>query len=89
MAKYISRKIARAETSKTSHIRKIKELIEQFGDIADKMTDAEFGTLDSCNIPHYIANLRYFNELCSKHSTTETESKSYLEFFRSFLNSEE
>lgn len=74
---------------KTSHIRKIKELIEQFGDIADKMTDAELNTLDCCNIPHYIANLRYFNELCSKHSTTETESKSYLDFFRSFLNSEE
>lgn len=74
---------------KTSHIRKIKELIEQFGDIADKMTDAEFGTLDSCNIPHYIANLRYFNELCSKHSTDETEGKSYLDFFRAFLNSEE
>lgn len=74
---------------KTSHIKKIDELIGQFGDIADKMTDAELNTLDCCNIPHYIENLRYFNELCSKHSTTETESKSYLNFFRSFLNSEE
>lgn len=74
---------------KTSDIKKIDELIGQFGDIADKMTDAELNTLDCCNIPHYIANLRYFNELCSKHSTTETESKSYLDFFRSFLNSEE
>lgn len=72
---------------KTSDIEKVGNLIEQLAEITKDMTDDELQTLDSCNVPHYIANLKYYNSICNNGGNTE--NKSYLDFFRKFINSSE
>lgn len=71
---------------KTSKIKQVEKLIEQFGDIMDNMTSTELEALDGCSMPHFIASLKYYNNICEKNSIV---NKSYLDFFRDFLKSKE
>lgn len=57
--------------------------IEALGEVKMKMTQEERELLDGCNIPHFIANFDVFNSLENKNK------KTYLDFFRAFVNSED
>lgn len=70
----------------TSKIEQVKTLIEQLSEITEKMTDDELTALDGCSTPHVIANLKYYNDICEKRLKSD---KSYLDFFREFLKSED
>lgn len=72
---------------KTSKIEQVRNLIEQFAEITEQMTDNELQMLDGCSVPHYIAGLKYYNIICKKDGNPE--NKSYLDFFREFIKSEE
>lgn len=72
---------------KTSNIEQVGKLIEQFAEITENMTDDELQMLDGCSVPHYIAGLKYYNNICEKGGNPENES--YLDLLRAFVKSEE
>ncbi len=71
----------------TSKIEQVKILIEQLSEITEKMSDDELTALDSCSTPHVIVSLKYYNDICEKGHNPD--NKSYLDFFREFLKSED
>lgn len=84
MAKFVA---SFDELITTSKIEQVGKLIEQLAKITESMTDDELQILDGCSVPHFIANLKYYNSICEK--SGNPDNKSYLDFFRKFSESED
>lgn len=71
------------ENVTSNDLTKYAEIVEEFDDIKMNMTSAERDLLDSCNLPHFVANFAVYNSLKNKNG------KTYIEFFREFIKSDE
>ncbi len=69
---------------KMAAVSETADLIGQLADVKFEMTDEENETLTACSIPHIIMNMRKFNEM-----RKPDESRSYLDCYRAFLESNE
>ncbi len=72
------------ENIKMAAVSETADLIGQLADVKFKMTDNEVETLTACSIPHIIVNMRQFNSM-----RKPDESRSYLDCYRAFLESNE
>lgn len=63
----------------------VNELIEQFADVKNQMTDDELTALNACSVPHFIIGLDRFNAICRKNF----QDKTYLECYRAFIASDD
>ncbi len=73
------------ENTDMQTLTSVNELIEQFADIKNQMTDDELTALNACSIPHFIIGLDRFNAICEKKS----QDKTYLECYRAFIASDD
>lgn len=62
----------------------VNELIEQFADVKNQMTDDELTALNACSVPHFVIGLDRFKSYEEK-----SQSKTYLECYRAFLKSDD
>ena len=69
---------------KMAAVSETADLIGQLADVKFEMTDGEVETLTACSIPHIIMNMRKFNEM-----RKPDETRSYLDCYRAFLESNE
>lgn len=84
MAKFVA---SFDELITTSKIEQVGKLIEQLAGITESMTENDLQMLDGCSVPHFIANLKYYNSICEK--SGNPDNKSYLDFFREFAESKD
>lgn len=63
----------------------VTDLIEQFADIKNQMTDDELTALNACSVPHFIIGLDRFNGI----NAEKSQGKTYLDCCRAFLASED
>lgn len=69
---------------KMSAVSETADLIGQLADVKFEMTDEEIETLTACSIPHIVMNMRKFNKI-----RKPDETRSYLDCYRAFLESNE